>query len=55
MNRYRVVISSMSFRYFLGYYFAESPEDAKQQAWNKHRRDFSDCGMSMLSAVMDNG
>jgi len=54
MNRYRVVISGMSFRYFLGYYYAESPDDANQQAWDKHRSSFRDCGISMLSATMEN-
>jgi hypothetical protein len=54
MNRYRVVISGLSFRYFLGYYYAESPDDAKQQAWNKNRSTFMDCSINMLSAVMEN-
>lgn len=54
MNRYRVVISGMSFRYFLGYYYAESPEDAKRQAWAKHKINFKDCGISMLHAVLEN-
>lgn len=54
MNRYRVVIASMSFRYFLGYYYAKSQDDAKQQAWNKHKTTFRDCSINMLHAVMEN-
>jgi hypothetical protein len=54
MNRYRVVIAGLSFRYFLGYYYAESPDDAKRQAWAKHRADFMDCSINMLSAIMEN-
>lgn len=54
MNRYKVIISSMTFHYFLGYYYATSAEDAKRQAWNKHRSTFRDCSIGMLSAVIEN-
>jgi len=54
MNRYKVVISSMTFHYSLGYYYATSVEDAKQQAWDKYQSTFKDCSIGMLSAVIEN-
>ena len=54
MNRYSVTIRGLSFFYELGYYYAESPDDAKHQAWAKHRSSFRDCSINMLSAVQAN-
>jgi len=54
VNRYHCFIGGMSFRYDLGYYYAESKEDARLQAWNKHKSAFRDCGLSMVSAIQEN-
>jgi hypothetical protein len=54
MSRYKVIISSMTLRYELGYYYAESKEDAIRQAWAKHHSSFRDCSISMLSAIQEN-
>lgn len=52
MNRYAVSIKGLSFFYELGYYYAEDVDDAKRQAWAKHRQTFRDCSINMLSAVL---
>ena len=54
MNRYSVTIKGLSFFYELGYYYAEDEDDAKRQAWAKHRSSFRDCSINMLSAVRAN-
>jgi len=54
MSRYSVTIKGLSFFYELGYYYAEDAEDAKRQAWSKHRSSFRDCSVNMLSAVQSN-
>lgn len=54
MNRYRCYIQGMTLYYELGYYYAESPDDARMQAWNKHKSAFRDCGFSMVRAVKEN-
>lgn len=51
MTRYLVTIKGISFFYELGYYYAESSEDAIRQAWNKHKATFSDCSINMLRAI----
>lgn len=54
MNRWHIFIGGMSFRYDLGFYYAETLEDAKLAAWRKHRCSFRDCEMSMLSGHKEN-
>ncbi len=54
MHRYHIFIGGMSFHYDLGFYYAECLQDAKQQAWDKHKYSFRDCGMSMLSGYEEN-
>lgn len=51
MIKFSVTIKGLSFFYELGYYYAEDAEDAKRQAWAKHRSSFKDCSINMLSAV----
>ena len=51
MNRYSVTIKGLSFFYELGYYYAEDEDDARRQAWSKHRSTFRDCSINMLVAI----
>jgi hypothetical protein len=51
MAKYLVTIKGLSFFYELGYYYAESSDDAIRQAWSKHQSTFRDCSINMLRAI----